>query len=307
MSRTIARHGTANRYSYGCRCTPCTKAATRADAERKLDRLAGRPRQIPAAPAAEHAKKLLERGLTVTQVAREAGLEPSTIRRLVNGQKEMLAANAAKVLAVPLDVRVSSGDVPALGATRRIRALYALGHFNWRIAQEAGVSRDTISALAAGLWPTIKVSADDGIRAAYDRLCMKTGTSAKTRILAQRRGWAPPLAWEEEAIDDPSAVPQFDAEPATATEGENLVARWLMGESVVLGAEHRDEALLHLFEWTSLSSQQIADRLGMSKASAEAVWFRAKRKARAEGRREPWRRVWSVERPMKQNEMEEAA
>ncbi|MGV9891677.1 helix-turn-helix domain-containing protein [Streptomyces sp. NPDC003395] len=307
MSRRIAEHGTSNRYAYGCRCKPCTKAATRADTQRKLDRLAGRPRQVPAAPAAEHVKRLLGRGLTPSQVARECGLEPSTIRRLVNGQKEMLASNAAKVLSVPLDVRVSLGDVLAVGATRRIRALYALGHFNWQIAQEAGISKHAVSALAAGLWATIKVSADDGIRTAYDRLSMLTGTSAKTRLLAEREGWAPPLAWDDDAIDDPAAVPQVDAEPVAPAQGENVLERWLMGESVVLGAEHRDAALLHLFEWSSLSSQEIADRLEMSKAAAEAVWFRAKRKARAEGRREPWRRVWDAERQIKQYDMEEAA
>jgi len=141
MSRPIPGHGTANRYAYGCRCKPCTRAASRADTQRRLDRMAGRPRQIPAGPAAEHARALLERGLTVTQVARESSLEPSTIRRLVNGQRQILAVNAAKVFAVPLNVRVAAGDVPSTGAVRRVRALYALGHLNREVATEAGLSR----------------------------------------------------------------------------------------------------------------------------------------------------------------------
>jgi hypothetical protein len=228
---------------------------------------------------------------------------------LVNGQKQVLAVNAAKILAVPLNVRVSLGDVPSVGAIRRVRALYALGHLNWVIAKEAGISRDAVCCLAAGEWATLKVQADDGIRAAYDRLSMSTGTSWKTRNLAEQNGWAPPLAWDDDTIDDPAAEPLTDAaEPATATEGDDVVDRWLMGESVILGAEHRDQALAYLFEWTSQSSEEIAERLGMSKAAAEQVWYRLKRKARAEGRREPWRRVYvQPERFMKQNEMGEAA
>lgn len=308
MSRPIPEHGTANRYSYGCRCKPCTRAATRADAERKLARLSGRPRQIPADPAAEHARALLTRGLTLAQIGRESGLQASTIRRLVHGQKTILAVNAAKVLGVPLNVRVSLGDVPAVAATRRVRALYALGHLNWVIAQEAGVSRDTVCSLASGQWATLKVAADDGIRAAYDRLSMTTGTSAKTKKLAEQNGWAPPLAWDDETIDDPKAVPQTDAAAPVVTEGGNVAERWLMGESVILGAEDRRQVLAYLFEWKNLTCEQIAEQLGMTPQAADQAWNRVKKKARMEGRPVPWRRAYVPrERTLNQNQMEEAA
>lgn len=308
MSKKTAGHGTSNRYSYGCRCLPCTRAATRADTERRLDRLAGRPRQIPAGPAARHALALKDRGLTLAQIGRAAGLEASTIRRLISGQRSILAVNAAKVLAVPLNVRVSLGDVPALGATRRIRALYALGHLNWRIAEEAGVSRDAVCRLASGDWPTIKVAMDDGVRAAYDRLSMQTGTSWKTRKLAERNGWAPPLAWDDDALDDPNAVPQTDAPPPAATEGRNVAARWLLGESVVLGDEDRKQVVQHLFEWTQLTKEEIGARVEMTPAAAEQIWNRLKRQARAEGRPVPWRRVYGLrDKDLKQNEMGAAA
>ncbi|MFF1358699.1 hypothetical protein [Streptomyces sp. NPDC058297] len=223
MSRPIPEHGNANRYSYGCRCPLCTRAATRADAQRKLDRMAGRPRQVPACPAAAHAAALLKRGLTITQIAREADTEPSTVRRLLQGQKSTLAVTANKILGVALNVRVSLGDVPATGAIRRVRALYALGHLNRVIAEEAGVSRDAICSLAAGTWPTLKVTADDGVRAAYDRLSMSTGTSWKTRTLAERNGWAPPLAWDDDAIDDPRARPHLPSDEDVL--GEDFVDR----------------------------------------------------------------------------------
>lgn len=210
MSRPIPPHGHPNRYAAGCRCEPCTKAASRADAERRLDRLAGRPRMVPAGPAAEHARQLVNQGLTFSQIDRESGVQASTVRRLLDGQLQIRRTTADKILRVPLKVRVTLGDVPACGAIRRVRALYALGHFNREIALVAGVSRDTIGYLAAGKWLTLRVSADDGIRAAYDQMSMRAGTSWKTRGLAVRSGWVPPLAWDEDTIDDPSAEPVRD-------------------------------------------------------------------------------------------------
>jgi hypothetical protein len=218
-----------------------------------------------------------------------------------------LAVNAAKVLSVPLNVRVSLGDVPSTGAVRRIRALYALGHLNWLIAQEAGISRDAVCYLAAGDWTTLKVAADDGIRRAYDRLSMKTGTSWKTRRLAERKGWAPPLAWDDDTIDDPDAVPQTDALKPVASEGGNVAARWLLGEAVILGRDDRREVLQYLFEWTNDTAEEIAARLDMKPESASRQWERIKEKARAEGRR-VWRRVYVPrERDLNQSEMGEAA
>lgn len=306
MSRRISPHGTANRYSYGCRCQPCTKAATRADAERKLARLAGKPRSVPADPIGAHVKALTERGLTTWQIGRESGVEPSTVRRLLAGQqKTVWSRTADRILAVPLDVRVSLGDVPSVGAVRRVRALYALGHFNYEIASVAGISRDAVCALAGGRWSTIKVGMDDGVRAAYDRLSMSTGQSAKTRSWAQRNGWVPPLAWDDETIDDPDTVPHTDGVEPVATEGRNVAARWLMGESVVLDRQARDEVLQHLFEWTNDTTEEIAVRLEMTPGAVERQWHRIKEKAAAEGRR-VWRRVY-VRRDINQNEMEEAA
>lgn len=308
MSRPIPEHGTANRYSYGCRCKACTRAATRADAQRRLDRLAGRPRSVPAGPASAHVRALLGQGLTTWQIGRESGVEPSTVRRIAEGQNRALASTVEKLLAVPLTVRVSAGDVSSLGAVRRVRALYVLGHFNHAIAAEAGISRDAVCMLASGKWPTIKVGVDDGVRAAYDRMSMSTGTSGKTRAWAKRHGWAPPLAWDEDAIDDPNGFPRMDAPVPAVTEGGNVAARWLLGESVVLGDEDRKQVVQHLFEWTQLTKEQIAARLEITPGAAEQIWNRLKKQARLEGRTEPWRRTYALrDRDLAKTQMGEAA
>ncbi|WP_189554298.1 hypothetical protein [Streptomyces lavendofoliae] len=234
-------------------------------------------------------------------------METSTIRRLLAGQKTIRRTTTEKLLGVSLDVRPSVGDVPALGATRRVRALYALGHFNWEIAEAAGISRDAVCALAQGSWPTLKVAADDGVRRAYDQLSMLTGGSWKTRRLAERRGWVPPLAWDDDSIDDANAVPLTDALAPPPTAGDDVVARFLMGESVVLDRNGRREALQHLMEWTTLTPEEIGERLEMEPDSVSRAWERIKRRARLEGGRVPWRRVYIPQQDYKRDEMEKVA
>jgi hypothetical protein len=130
----------------------------------------------------------------------------------------------------------------------------------------------------------------------------------RAREEAVRAGFFPALAWDEETIDDPAALPQVDAAQPIVSEGGNLADRWLHGESVILGVEDRKQVLQHLFEWSNDSPEEIAARLEMSVDAVWQTWSRIKKKARMEGRREPWRRVYVPrERDLTQNEMEEAA
>jgi hypothetical protein len=98
-------------------------------------------------------------------------------------------------------------SVPAIGTQRRIQALMVLGWTSRDIAGRCGwatpqavtelltarrfLQRDTASAVAA----------------AYDELSMLPGPSRQNRRRCQRKGWAPPLAWDN--IDDPDEVPTF--------------------------------------------------------------------------------------------------
>ena len=101
--------------------------------------------------------------------------------------------------------------MPVIGTHRRIRPLLALG---WRCSDIA----------AAGGWPPGRASAANlqnllvdresvraatarRIAAAYDTLSMTPGPSAQSRARARAKGWPPPLAWDDETIDDPDARP----------------------------------------------------------------------------------------------------
>lgn len=281
------------RYAAGCRCRPCTTAAVREDTRRKLDRLAGTPREVPAAAVLDHIERLVARPLTYSQISALSGVAASTIRGLhVGEQKALHRRNVAKILAVSLNAEVTQGNVPALGAARRLQALYALGHFVYTIAEEAGISRDAVYGLATNRWQSIDHARFEGVRRAYDKLSMVTGESWKARGIAERNGWVPPLAWDDDTIDNPAAVPVTDAEKPAACTSSDAVTRWLMGESVILDAAGRREAVAYLMEWSADSAERVAERLGMSSDVVSRSWERIKAKARKEGRPVPWRRVY---------------
>lgn len=102
--------------------------------------------------------------------------------------------------------------VPMLGAKRRLQALQVLGWSANALAQQSTLSRQIIQSI--GTYPTIYTTTHDEIVRLYEALSMthppeetpgQRHSVTKVRRLAARRGWAPPLAWED--IDDPAEQP----------------------------------------------------------------------------------------------------
>lgn len=98
--------------------------------------------------------------------------------------------------------------IDATGTARRIRALMALGWRYCDIDQAAGYDAKR-ATWAHNLTTQERVHLDTAERVAriYDEMSMKPGPSNRLRNLALKRGWAPPLAWDD--IDDPAEVPDM--------------------------------------------------------------------------------------------------
>jgi hypothetical protein len=110
--------------------------------------------------------------------------------------------------------------VDATGTRRRLQALMTLGWSLPAIAERLGDRGPNIRRLLFAERLTRRFA--DRIAAVYDALCMirpaghdrtSNAAIARTRIFAARRGWLPPLAWDD--IDN-------DPEPAQA-EADNDV------------------------------------------------------------------------------------
>jgi hypothetical protein len=204
--------------------------------------------------------------------------------------------------------------IDATGTRRRVQALITLGWTQVFLREKIGVSKKAFQRLLTNS----RVTADLARRVVplYDELWKRppyvTEVSAlaagKVRRQAQQAGFFGPLAWDDDQIDDPAAIPQTDAPAPVASEGPNLASRWIHGEAVILGIEDRREVLQYLFEWTNYTPDEIAALLETTPDAASRQWERMKERARAEGCKVPWRRAYVPrERPLRQDEMEEVA
>lgn len=93
----------------------------------------------------------------------------------------------------------------ALGASRRLRALMAIGWTQQALAGLLGESKQQVNQLVHLKHPTVTIGRNRRVAKVYEDLCGTAGGSMRARLWADRRGWLPPLAWED--IDDPAEVP----------------------------------------------------------------------------------------------------
>jgi hypothetical protein len=204
--------------------------------------------------------------------------------------------------------------IDATGTRRRIQALITLGWTQVFLREKIGVSKKAFQRLLTNS----RITADLARRVVplYDELWKRppyvTEVSAvaadKVRQQALKAGFFGPLAWDDDQIDDPAALPQTDAPAPLASEGPNLADRWIHGEAVILGVEDRRKVLVHLFEWTDYTPAEIAGLLETTPDAASRQWERMKERARTEGRKVPWRRVYAQrDKDLTKTQMEEAA
>lgn len=249
-------HGTEARYKGcasrpPCRCPRCTRQAVRGVEIRKLDQLAGNPRKIPAGPVIAHLAVLRGADMSWGQIAHAAGTSTSTPREIYVEQFEtVLRSTAEKLLSVRPHQRPAVGFMSALGATRRLRALYALAHSHRDLFAHIGIGHDCLELLVSGRQTTVSVEVDAAIRLTYDALSMKVGRSRRTRARAQREGWAPPLAWDD--IDNPDAQPVVPEVPHL----DGREARRAL-------AEARAEDIAYLARF-GVPVEDIAERVGLT-------------------------------------------
>ncbi|MGW1814202.1 hypothetical protein ACWCQM_11650 [Streptomyces sp. NPDC002125] len=196
-----------------------------------------------------------------------------------------------------------SARIDPMGTRRRVQALEVLGFSQKFMADRVNTQNTNFARVVTAERVTARMAR--AVAHEYDQLWnrrpeefgVKQWVADRTRRAASRKCWVGPLAWDDDTIDDPAAVPQLDAPEAGYTDGDDVVARWLMGESVVLDRDGRREAIAHLMEWTSSSVSEIAGRMEMSEDAVKRSWERTKRQALDEGRK-VWRRVYVPLRDM---------
>lgn len=99
--------------------------------------------------------------------------------------------------------------IDSTGSARRIRALIAIGWSMRELARRTGHHHRTIQDVVYGRRRLITRHTARWVSDLYEELSTTPGGSKYALLVADRYGWAPPLAWDEGAIDDPTAEPDL--------------------------------------------------------------------------------------------------
>ncbi len=198
-------HGTESGYTQHGRsgipvCEPCR------DAHREYTR-AYRARQarpglrVSPQRAQRHIIRLVGQGCPLYVIAEQAGVSNSTIADIAAGGRAFIYRHTEQAI---LAADGGHGHIiPAAGTHRRIQALMAIGYPFVDLAERLGVHHDRIRQYL--IQEAVYTRTAARVARLYDELSMTPGPSRRARNIAARRGYLPPLAWDDDTIDDPAA------------------------------------------------------------------------------------------------------
>ncbi|MFB7649371.1 hypothetical protein ACFC0S_16065 [Streptomyces sp. NPDC056084] len=276
---------------------------------------------MPAEPVRAHLQKITDLGMPRKSVEEVLGLNRDALRHATSGtwrwgvgeKIDREVGEAVLAFWPTLEDFPDTASIDATGTRRRVEALETAGWSRAEMARRMGRSVEAFQNRM--VLPRISAGMAKDVSRLYDALWntrpedhgVKPWLAQRCRARAAAAGFHGPLAWDDEDIDNPAALPQDDAEAPAPTQGENVADRYLLGESVVLDAGARRAVLLHLMEWTDLTVEQVAGRLEMTGPAVSRAWERAKARARMEGSRTPWRRVYIAQHGLLGEEGADAA
>jgi len=257
------KHGTTTAYlQHGCRCQTCKVSQSRHQKRYRLDRQRGVQRLVDAQPLRDHVDALTAAGMSQWDITIAAGWKSRNALADAYRRERVTPATLARVLAVTAPpVTRRNGYVDATGSRRRLQALAVMGYSTRRIAEMLGnLDPQTYQYIQSGRTRSVRRRTAESISELYERIWDERGPSKRTSALALRKGWAPPLAWDDDDIDNPDARPQ----------GQGWAPR----------SQSQREALLEdyhdTWDYHGGDIEIAASRLGMRPESLERALHRAR-------------------------------
>lgn len=227
----IAKHVHGTRTAYvvdKCRCRPCTDASCKAEKTRYRQTAYGRydTGRVDAEPVRTHMRYLMDNGISVKRMAALTGLALSTVGAILWGRHErkhqpyprVQKTTAELILAIKptMDNMAAGRCINSTGTVRRLQALVTIGWSQARLAKLIGVQPSNFGTLMNADRCTVKRAL--AVRALYNNRWNQTqaghdwhskAAATRARNYAKANGWLPPMAWDDDSIDDPATTPDL--------------------------------------------------------------------------------------------------
>src|SRR6478609_2692054 len=200
-------HPSEAAYSAGCKCDPCMRRRMRV---RKLHHLRAAQGAVMVQVDTSHLRRLVAEGYGVDLLATVLGVSDNTINGLINGgrtDRERAARIRTLTRQEILTAAPERCHVPTIGAQRRIHALMRIAWSKSAIANNNRSMLRIIQGACTGESRYMLAGTHRFIADRYDTLSMKEGPSPIVRRISERRGYPSPLAWDDDDLDDPAALP----------------------------------------------------------------------------------------------------
>lgn len=130
-------------------------------------------------------------------------------KRIMNGSRPRGGPDGKPGRSTYLGGHIS---IDATGTRRRLQALGIMGYGWQAISARTGLAANNLGEVAQGKITRLRSNTVEKIKALYDELSMvhpeNTRGAKMIRNRFAKRGWAPPLCWDEESIENPEAWPQ---------------------------------------------------------------------------------------------------
>jgi transcriptional regulator with XRE-family HTH domain len=236
---------------------------------------------------ANHVTVLRASGWTVREIANQARVSHNTVNRAALGTAGKIRAESARRI---LEVHPNRRPDPTLGGQlvdstgtrRRLQALVTMGYPGAELLRMIGANEAYVTRMMT--FPLVTVTTRDRVRELYDDLWDTPPVPTdqhhayqirRARKRALRNGWVPPLAWDDDAIDDPDATPDFDCVVVPIAQSntrlsQDVVDAAVYGDRPSMTPVERREAVRVLNErrW---SARQIADHIGCSARTIDRI------------------------------------